>query len=946
MLKVFRIKFLILAMASKDYPSLWGFGTTKTFKIPVEHLDFKYIEKCSDVKHLEKILCVLRSGEEGYYPELTEFCENRLKGLAPQSRALRKDKPAATASSFTAEEWEKIDGDIKSWVSEITKEENKIHAYETKTFPAEDNLPPVRSSNSRLHTSKEKNSKNRPAKKKIPRDYAEWDKFDVEKECSKIDDDYKEKTVVNNKSHLSKIETRIDIAGLTEKEIASLAVREKEKGNEAFNSGDFEEAVMYYTRSISVLPTVVAYNNRAQAELKLQNWNSAFQDCEKVLELEPGNLKALLRRATTYKHQNKLQEALEDLHKVLDFEPDNELAKKTLSEVERDLKNSKPASQTKTKGKRMVIQEVENSEDEAGKDSERKHDDGSGDKKAAEPAGAGRAPEPRAMGNIQKKLAGRSEAGRRPERGAPRRGRAPGAGADQQRRPRAAAPARGSEGLPDGGRGPEDPPGPTRRPPAPLLKSLGNALFKSGQFSEAALKYSAAIAQLELAGSASAEELSILYSNRAACCLKEGNCSDCIKDCNSALDLHPFSLKPLLRRATAYETLEQYRKAYVDYKIVLQIDYGIQIANDSINRITRILMDLDGPTWREKLSAIPTVPSSVQVRGWQPAAEMSPDQVGDSCSHHQPSLADEKRFKTLKEEGNQCVKDRNYKGALSKYSECLKINNKECAIYTNRALCYLKLCQFEEAKQDCDQALQIDDGNVKACYRRALAHKGLKNYQKSLNDLNKVLLLDSNIAEAKMELKEVTRFLNIDNTSCGKEKERRKIEIQEVNEDHKEESHRTLQEVSNDSFACEKGNPSNGPNEYYEKLLIAKPNNAYEFGQVINAISSRKDKEACAHLLTVIEPKDLPVLLSNKLEGDTLLLLIQALKSNLMDNDPSLVYEHLLHLSKAERFKMMLTLLSKSQKEQIEQLFDDLSESPNQHFTLEDVQALRSQYYC
>ncbi|KAG8524087.1 Sperm-associated antigen 1, partial [Galemys pyrenaicus] len=939
-----------LAMTSKDYPSLWGFGTTKTFKIPVEHLDFKYIEKCSDVKHLEKILCVLRSGEEGYYPELTEFCENRLKGLAPQSRALRKDKPAATASSFTAEEWEKIDGDIKSWVSEITKEENKIHAYETKTFPAEDNLPPVRNSNNRLHVSKEKNSKNRPAKKKVPRDYAEWDKFDVEKECSKIDDDNKEKTVINNKSHLSNIETRIDIAGLTEKEITSLAIREKEKGNEAFNSGDFEEAVMYYTRSISVFPTVVAYNNRAQAELKLQNWNSAFQDCEKVLELEPENLKALLRRATTYKHQNKLQEALEDLHKVLAVEPDNELAKKTLSEVERDLKNSKPACQTKTKGKRMVIQEVENSEDEDGKDSEKKHDDGSGDTKTTEPAGAGRAPEPHAMGNIQKKLTGKSEGGKRAERGAQRRGRAPAAGADKQSRPRTSAAADGANGVPACREDTGDPaaadllPGADAPQPstAASLKSQGNELFKNGQFSEAALKYSAAITQLERAGSVSAEELSILYSNRAACCLKEGNCSDCIKDCNSALELHPFSLKPLLRRATAYENLEQYGKAYVDYKTVLQIDHGIQTANDSVNRITRILMDLDGPTWREKLLPIPSVPTSMQLRGWQPAVELSPDQVGDSCSQHQPALADEKRFKTLKEEGNQCVKDKNYKGALSKYSECLKINNKECAIYTNR-----QLCQFEEAKQDCDQALQIDDGNVKACYRRALAHKGLKNYQKSLNDLNKVLLLDSNIAEAKMELEEVTRFLNIkDNTSCNKEKERRKIEIQEVNEDHEEESHRTLQEVSNDYLASEKGDPSSGPEEYYEKLLIAKPNNAYEFGQVINAISSRKDKAACAHLLTIIEPKDLPILLSNKLEGDTLLLLIQALKSNLMDNDPSLVYQHLLHLSKAERFKMMLTLISKGQKEQIEQLFDDLSDSPNQHFTFEDVQALRKQYCC
>uniref|UniRef100_A0A4W2FLT1 Sperm-associated antigen 1 n=1 Tax=Bos indicus x Bos taurus TaxID=30522 RepID=A0A4W2FLT1_BOBOX len=878
----------ISAMATKDYPSLWGFGTTKTFKIPVEHLDFKYIEKCSDVKHLEKILCVLRSGEEGYYPELTEFCEKHLSGLAPGSRALRKDKPAATASSFTAEEWEKIDGDIKSWVSEIKKEDDKIHFHETETFPAvEDNLPPVRGSNSHLHVAKEKNSKSRPAKKKIPRDYAEWDKFDVEKECAKLDED-KERTVINNKSHLSKIETRLDTAGLTEKEKVFMATREKEKGNEAFKSGDYEEAVKYYTRSLSVLPTVAAYNNRAQAELKLQNWNSAFQDCEKVLELEPGNLKALLRRATTYKHQNKLQEAIEDLNKVLAVEPDNELAKKTLSEVERDLKNSEPASKTQTKGKRMVIQEVENSEDEDEKDSGIKHED------------AGSAAEPRAMGNIQKKLTRRSEGGKRPERGAPRRGRTPGAGADKRDRPRAPAP------------------------------SQGNELFQNGQFSEAALKYSAAIAQLESAGSGSAADLSILYSNRAACYLKDGNCSGCIQDCNRALELHPFSIKPLLRRAMAYETVEQYQKAYVDYKTVLQIDCGIQLANDSINRITKILIALDGPNWREKLPPIPAVPTSTQVRAWRPAAETPPDQ---SCPTLCDPIDDENVFKTLKEEGNQCVKDKNYKDALSKYSECLKINNKECAIYTNRALCYLKLGQFEEAKQDCEQALQMDHGNVKACYRRALAHKGLKVRKPS-------------IVEAKMELEEVTRILNIkDNTaSFNKEKERRKIEIQEVSEGHREEPERTSKEVPMDGLVSENGDTSNGPQELYEKLLISKPNNAYEFGQVINAISTRKDQGACAHLLAITEPKDLPVLLSNKLEGDTFLLLLQSLKSHLIDKDPSLVYQHLLYLSKAERFKMMLTLISKGQKEQIKQLFDDLSDAPNKHFTLEDVQALKRDY--
>lgn len=55
------------------------------------------------------------------------------------------------------------------------------------------------------------------------------------------------------------------------------------------------------------------------------------------------------------------------------------MLQKTLLEVERDLKTD-PASKTQTKGKRVVIQEVENSEDEDGKDRRRAQEDGSGDK--------------------------------------------------------------------------------------------------------------------------------------------------------------------------------------------------------------------------------------------------------------------------------------------------------------------------------------------------------------------------------------------------------------------------------------------------------------------------------------------------------------------------------------------------------------------------------------
>lgn len=81
-----------------------------------------------------------------------------------------------------------------------------------------------------------------------------------------------------------------------------------------------------------------------------------------------------------------------------------------------------------------------------------------------------------------------------------------------------------------------------------------------------------------------------------------------------------------------------------------------------------------------------------------------------------------------------------------------------------------------------------------------------------------------------------------------------------MNEGH-EEPDRTSEEVPTGCVASEKGDDrSNGPLEYYEKLLSVKANSACEVGQLINAISTRKGKP-----LHVFWPslKDLPMLLTN-----------------------------------------------------------------------------------
>uniref|UniRef100_A0A8B9FWC1 Sperm associated antigen 1 n=1 Tax=Amazona collaria TaxID=241587 RepID=A0A8B9FWC1_9PSIT len=333
-------------MGDESLPFFMDQGTTKTFQIPIGHLDYKFIEKCTDVKHLEKILRILRSGEEGCYPELTLFCEKRIEHLDPRSRALRKEKSAATASDFTAEEWETITGELMSWISE--------HSLKL-SFPLVYNRNTVSLSISRgvLLCS--------IIKSVIFINL----RFDVEKECSKIDESCEEsnsKARFFSRPSLPIIKKKIDTTGMTKKEKIFIATREKEKGNEAFASGDYVEAVTYYTRSISVIPTAAAYNNKAQAEIKLQDWDSALQDCEKVLDMEPGNIKALLRRATVHSQLQNYQAAVEDLDRVLCVEPQNAVAKKNLQEVEKKLKGLKPVSQTQGKGKRILIQDIEDSE--------------------------------------------------------------------------------------------------------------------------------------------------------------------------------------------------------------------------------------------------------------------------------------------------------------------------------------------------------------------------------------------------------------------------------------------------------------------------------------------------------------------------------------------------------------------------------------------------------
>ncbi|XP_076765303.1 tetratricopeptide repeat domain 1 [Xylocopa sonorina] len=104
------------------------------------------------------------------------------------------------------------------------------------------------------------------------------------------------------------------------------AEKHKNKGNDYFKSGEYKEAISMYTLGIQTCPLAyskersILYANRAAAKLKCLERESAIADCTKAIELNPGYVKAYIRRAQLYEQEEKLDEALEDYKKVLTFD--------------------------------------------------------------------------------------------------------------------------------------------------------------------------------------------------------------------------------------------------------------------------------------------------------------------------------------------------------------------------------------------------------------------------------------------------------------------------------------------------------------------------------------------------------------------------------------------------------------------------------------------------
>lgn len=100
----------------------------------------------------------------------------------------------------------------------------------------------------------------------------------------------------------------------------------KERGDDAFKNAQFEVAIDHYSKCLSGLQkrgkslsdlAVRAHSNRAACYKQISNFDGVIEDCTAVLEVDPENVKALVRRAQAFEGVERYRFALQDVKFVL-----------------------------------------------------------------------------------------------------------------------------------------------------------------------------------------------------------------------------------------------------------------------------------------------------------------------------------------------------------------------------------------------------------------------------------------------------------------------------------------------------------------------------------------------------------------------------------------------------------------------------------------------------
>lgn len=335
-----------------------------------------------------------------------------------------------------------------------------------------------------------------------------------------------------------------------------------------------------------------------------------------------------------------------------------------------------------------------------------------------------------------------------------------------------------------------------------------------------------------------------------------------------------------------------------------------------------------------------------------------------------------------KELGNEYYKQKKYKQAIECYSRSIALSPTAVA-FANRAMAYIKIKKFEEAENDCTEALNLDDRYIKAYSRRATARKELGKLKASMEDADFAVRLDPNNQELRKQFTEVKALCDkeirgktsgaVKNPIQGiQELERSKMKPKGKDQDSQDgdgkipskppnlmkeidirttTGNRREEQQLDESLggATPNSNVGNSKNSNVgnrkqqlkasvQELAsqaaaramaaaaknITTPQSAYQFEVSWRAFSD--DPVLQARLLKTIPPTTLPQLFKNALSAPILIDIIKCIATFFME-ETELAVTILYNLTQVSRFDMIILCLSAADKADLCKIWDEVFSS-------------------
>ncbi|CAH1711300.1 stress-induced-phosphoprotein 1 [Aphis gossypii] len=364
------------------------------------------------------------------------------------------------------------------------------------------------------------------------------------------------------------------------------------------------------------------------------------------------------------------------------------------------------------------------------------------------------------------------------------------------------------------------------------LKEKGNAALAMGNYEEAILDYTQAIA-LD-------PNNHVLYSNRSAAYAKQGNYQNALEDAEKTLSIKPDWPKGYSRKGTALSFLGRKDDAAKAYEEGLKFDPSNQQLLDGLKEVKqtpqspfgsnmfpaeaflklaqdprtkdlindqqfmsllmecqrdpqKLIMNMQDP----RISAALSVMMGINLMGDDDKMDTEPSPPPPPKQKREPtppppeksedeSLTEEqKEAKKEKDLGNEEYKKKNFESALAHYNKAIELEPTNMTFYNNVAAVYFEQKEYKKCIEQCEKAVEVGRENradfkliAKAFSRIGNAYKKLEDYksartyfQKSMSE-HRTPEVKTIISELEKKIKEEDRKAYVDPVKAEEAKEK------------------------------------------------------------------------------------------------------------------------------------------------------------------------------